>query len=109
MFDDVRGDIPSKKNLIRPELSVSSDIVPVSENLPPSLHLIPVSHGNLLPGMMVPLILPEGKLSKTIDHVMGKSAIVGVVVVHDVANDSNKKTPSVPKDSLDKSKRFFRF
>lgn len=56
-------------------------LVPVSELLPLNLPLIPVSHTTLFPGMMVPLILPEGKLTHTIDFVSEGTGYIGVVLL----------------------------
>jgi ATP-dependent Lon protease len=59
----------------------ASNLVTVSELLPPNLFLIPVSHTTLFPGMVVPLILPEGKLSKTIEYVLEGAGYVGVILI----------------------------
>src|SRR5437016_4065236 len=56
------------------------DLVSVSDLLPSNLWLLPVSQTTLFPGMIVPLVLPEGKLIKTIDHVIEKTGHVGVVL-----------------------------
>lgn len=61
----------------------SSSLVPVDELLPPTLFLLPVAHTTLFPGMMVPLILPEGKLTKTLEKVMEKDGVLGVILNRD--------------------------
>lgn len=61
-------------------------LVPVSEILPAQLPLVPVSHTTLFPGMMVPLILPEGKLTKTIDFVNEGTGYIGVVLLQKSAS-----------------------
>lgn len=60
-----------------------SSLVPVDELLPPTLFLLPVAHTTLFPGMMVPLILPEGKLTKTLEKVMEKDGVLGVILNRD--------------------------
>ncbi len=60
-----------------------TDIVPVSEILPPNLFILPVLQSNLFPGMVVPMVLPEGKLSKMIEHVMEGAGHVGVLLTRD--------------------------
>lgn len=62
--------------------SKTGEIIPVAELLPPNLFLIPVSHTTLFPGMVVPLILPEGKLTKTIEYVLEGTGYVGVNLIH---------------------------
>jgi len=69
-----------------------SDIVPISENLPLNLILLPVSQGFLFPGMIVPFIVPEGILTKSVERAMEKSEPMGVVLsnqLNDVATKSN--------------------
>jgi ATP-dependent Lon protease len=63
------------------ESQKATELVAVSELLPPNLFLIPVSHTTLFPGMVVPLILPEGKLSKTIEFVLEGAGYVGVLLI----------------------------
>jgi ATP-dependent Lon protease len=58
----------------------ASEIVPVSEVLPPNLVLVPVSQTTLFPGMIVPLILPEGKLTKTAEFVTQGPGFLGIVL-----------------------------
>jgi ATP-dependent Lon protease len=60
--------------------SSGSSLVPVDELLPPNLFLLPVAHTTLFPGMMIPLILPEGKLTKTLEKVMEQGGVVGVIL-----------------------------
>lgn len=60
--------------------SSGSSLVPLSEILPPQLLLLPISQTTLFPGMVVPVILPEGKLTKTIEFVMDRQGLVGVVL-----------------------------
>lgn len=60
-----------------------SPLVSVDELLPPSLFLLPVAQTTLFPGMMVPLILPEGKLTKTLEKVMEQGGILGVLLNRD--------------------------
>src|SRR4051812_21447583 len=57
-----------------------SGLVPAGERLPQHLPLLPVSQTTLFPGMIVPFILPEGKLIRTIDSALEKAGYVGVVL-----------------------------
>ncbi len=61
------------------ESTSSADVVMGSDAPPSHLFLIPVAHTTLFPGMVVPLILPEGKLAKTAEHVLENGGYVGVV------------------------------
>ncbi len=60
-----------------------SSLVPVDELLPSNLFLLPVAHTTLFPGMMIPLILPEGKLTKTLEKVMEQGGMLGVILNKD--------------------------
>jgi ATP-dependent Lon protease len=65
---------------IVPSSAKSESVVPVAENLPPSLLLLPVSQTTLFPGMMVPFILPEGKLTTALERALASTGHVGVVL-----------------------------
>lgn len=56
-----------------------SQIVPVADLLPPNLFLVPVVNAGIFPGMVLPLVVPEGKLSKTADHAMDGAGYLGLV------------------------------
>lgn len=77
---------PQKMRSRESDAGVSSPALPVgglvsvTDLLPPNLILLPVSQTTLFPGMIVPVILPEGKLVKTIDFVMEGNGYVGVVL-----------------------------
>jgi ATP-dependent Lon protease len=79
-----------------------SDLIPVSEILPPNLILLPISQTTLFPGMMVPVILPEGKLTRTVEYVMEGPGHVGVVLLkHSDDNEANVGTgPSTSMTGL---------
>ena len=62
------------------DTSSHRDIVPISEILPPNLVLLPVSQTTFFPGMMIPVILPEGKLARTVEHALKSDGYVGVVL-----------------------------
>ena len=82
MLKSPKGDVRSKQTMSGTKLpeSTQSGLVPVSEMLPPSLMLLPVSHTTLFPGMIVPFILPEGKLTKTVEYAASGTGYVGVVL-----------------------------
>ncbi|MFM8313895.1 MAG: LON peptidase substrate-binding domain-containing protein, partial [Deltaproteobacteria bacterium] len=71
-----QGDLAAAKPSISP-------LVSVDEILPPHLFLLPVAHTTLFPGMMVPLILPEGKLTKTLEKVIEQGGVLGVIMNRD--------------------------
>lgn len=58
-------------------------LVKVSDTLPANIPVIPISHSTLFPGMVIPLILPEGKLSKTVEFVMKGQGVLGIVIPKD--------------------------
>jgi ATP-dependent Lon protease len=77
----------------------SPNLIPVSEILPPHLLLLPVAQTTLFPGMIVPVILPEGKLVKTIEYVMEGSGYVGVVLYKN-SKEGNAATATGPSTSI---------
>lgn len=70
---------PFKRNPKTSKDKEGSDIVSVSELLPPNLPLLPTAPTNLFPGMILPLVLPEGKLIKVVDHVLEGAGYLGLV------------------------------
>ncbi|MCB0417877.1 MAG: endopeptidase La, partial [Bdellovibrionales bacterium] len=62
-----------------------ASIVPVADVLPPSVVLLPVSQTSIFPGMIVPVVLPEGALTNAIENVMKGSGYVGVVLAREDA------------------------
>lgn len=71
-------------------------LVPIAEILSPNLLLLPVSQLTLFPGMMVPLIFPEGKLTKTVEKVVETGGIVGVVLAKEPSNQDSVQRPQMP-------------
>ncbi|MBY0370519.1 endopeptidase La [bacterium] len=61
----------------------TAELVPVSDLLPPNLFLLPVTQTSLFPGMIVPLVIPEGKLSRMVEHVLSGSGYIGVILPSD--------------------------
>jgi len=87
----------TKSNKIDPKPAATpgpSEIVPISEILPPNLLLLPVAQTTLFPGMIVPVILPEGKLTKTIEYVMEGSGYLGVVIYKNSHSNAVATGPS---------------
>src|SRR3954469_18857693 len=72
-------------------------LVSVSDLLPPNLFLLPVSQTTLFPGMIVPLILPEGKLTQTLEHVLETSSHLGVILSR---NPDNPAVAVGPTNSM---------
>lgn len=61
-------------------------LVPVPEALPSHLFLLPVTQTTLFPGMIIPVILPEGKMAKTVEHVLQINGYLGVILSRDTAD-----------------------
>ncbi|MSP19328.1 MAG: endopeptidase La [Bdellovibrionales bacterium] len=76
---DRRGE----EGLLIPTPASISSLMPLDEPLPATLFLLPVAYTTLFPGMMVPLILPEGKLAKTLEKVMEEGGVLGVILNRD--------------------------
>lgn len=87
MLDDKKTkEIPDKvidESSLSESGSPIAPLVAVDEILPPNLFLLPVANTTLFPGMMVPLILPEGKLTKTLEKVMEQGGVLGVILNRD--------------------------
>jgi len=65
----------------RKEKSAAVDIIPIEQALPTLVPLLPISQATLFPGMVIPVILPEGKLTETIEKASAGNDYVGVVLV----------------------------
>jgi len=79
----VRGARSSKAASARPLLPDSpgaTEIVDAGDALPKHLFLLPVTQTTLFPGMIIPVILPEGKLAKTVEHVLEINGYIGVIL-----------------------------
>ena len=87
MLDDKKAKEIQEKAIEASELTDTgapiAPLVSVDEILPPNLFLLPVANTTLFPGMMVPLILPEGKLTKTLEKVMEQGGVLGVILNRD--------------------------
>ena len=87
MLDDKKTkEIPDKvidESGLSESGSPIAPLVAVDEILPPNLFLLPVANTTLFPGMMDPLILPEGKLTKTLEKVMEQGGVLGVILNRD--------------------------
>lgn len=77
-----------------------AEIVPVTDLLPPNLFLLPVAQSSLFPGMIVPLVIPEGKLSKMVEHVLAGSGYLGVILTHDPEATEMASGPSTTLTGL---------
>lgn len=75
-------------------------LVAVSDLLPPNLFLLPVAQSSLFPGMIVPLVIPEGKLSKMVEHVMAGSGCLGVILTRDKDQTESAAGPSTTLTGL---------
>lgn len=80
-MDYSAGDIsPRQTRQSKPLVPGTKPLIEVPEILPDTLFLIPVAQTTLFPSMIVPLIIPEGKLTKTVEEVLEKSGHVGIVL-----------------------------
>lgn len=81
MPKDAKGDSKPDFVMNPPTASsqASSRLLAAEEVLPKSILLIPVAHATLFPGMVAPLIIPEGKLTKTAEHVLETGGSLGIV------------------------------
>jgi len=61
-------------------------LVPVTDALPSHLFLLPVTQTTIFPGMIIPVILPEGKLAKTVEHVLEINGYLGVILSRDTGD-----------------------
>ena len=59
------------------------EIVPIEQTFPTVLPLLPISQATLFPGMVIPVILPEGKLTQTIEKASTGQDFVGVVLIQE--------------------------
>ncbi len=76
------------------ESTSSADILASADAPPSHLLLIPVAHTTLFPGMVVPLILPEGKLAKTAEYVLERGSYVGVIFTRPAGEKKNGQAPA---------------
>lgn len=90
----------SSKSQTSSEPASRAEIVPVSDLLPPNLFLLPVAHSSLFPGMIVPLVLPEGKLSAMVEHVMAGQGYLGVILARDKDQTETATGPSTTLTGL---------
>jgi len=97
--DLLRSPLQSGGKPLRVSGEVSPEQLNVAE-LPAQLCLLPVSQTTLFPGMIVPLILPEGKLTKTIEHVMEGAGYVGVVLYRSTEAGTVATGPSTSMTGL---------
>ncbi len=95
----VQPKVLAENSIVKAKQTAKSErIVAVSELLPSPLPLIPVSQTTLFPGMMVPFILPEGKLVRTIEHAIeNHNGYLGVVLGN---NPSEKEIAAGPNTSF---------
>ncbi|NBX92696.1 MAG: endopeptidase La [Proteobacteria bacterium] len=59
------------------------ELIPVEQTYPTVLPLLPIAQATLFPGMVIPVILPEGKLTQTIEKAATAQDYVGVVLVQE--------------------------
>ena len=82
-------------------------MISAAEVLPSNLLLVPVSNTSLFPGMVVPVILPEGKLARTAEYALEKEPYLGIVVGIPGADSAQGPTTSytgVPGEGMASSK-----
>ncbi|NBT58093.1 hypothetical protein EBT16_04840, partial [bacterium] len=59
------------------------EIISIEQTFPTVLPLLPISQATLFPGMVIPVILPEGKLTQTIEKASTGQDYVGVVLIQE--------------------------
>lgn len=62
-------------------------MVPLEQSFPKLVPLLPISQATLFPGMVIPVILPEGRLTETIDKATKTQDYVGVVLVQEAQRE----------------------
>lgn len=65
------------------EKAISAPLVPIEQTFPTILPLLPISQATLFPGMVIPVILPEGKLTQTIEKASTGQDFVGIVLIQE--------------------------
>ncbi len=83
-----------------PPPAAPAGIVPVSDLLPPNLFLLPVNQSTLFPGMIVPLVIPEGKLSRMVEHVLAGQGYLGVILTGDEEATDSASGPTTTMTGL---------
>lgn len=73
--------LPPKKQEQVDSAKEFTNLLSLKGDLPSQVLLLPVSQTTLFPGMMVPFILPEGKLTQTIEEAEKSGGYVGVVLL----------------------------
>jgi ATP-dependent Lon protease len=74
------------------------ELVPIEQTFPSVVPLLPIAQATLFPGMVIPVILPEGKLTQTIEKVSKGNEYVGVVLVREP--HSEKPVATGPSTSV---------
>ena len=104
MLKNNSGSGLAKAGAIPVPIEKSEKIVTISELLPSPLPLIPVSQTTLFPGMLVPFILPDGKLVRTVEHALEHyQGYLGIVLGNDpsekaIASGPNTSFTGLPAD-----------
>lgn len=75
------GRLAQKQSSVTRKGTVAGEVYPRSGSLPSRLLVLPVVHTTLFPGMVVPLVLPEGKLSRLIDRAIAQEDSLVLVAV----------------------------
>lgn len=83
----------AKKDLINEENDIQidqldsdifgSDLISIDHILPSQLHIIPIRHRPIFPGIVTPLIISQGKLTEAIDKVIDSTRTIGLVLLKD--------------------------
>lgn len=62
---------------------LESDLISIDHFLPDQLYIIPLRYRPILPGIVTPLIISEGRFSESIDRVMNSSRTIGLILLKD--------------------------
>lgn len=63
------------------------EIVSVQQAFPPVIPLLPITQATLFPGMVIPVILPEGKLTQTLEKAGQNQDLVGIVLIQEATQE----------------------
>jgi len=77
----------SSRKKTSPSQPKAVEIVPVQQAFPPVLPLLPITQATLFPGMVIPVILPEGKLTQTLEKASQNQDLLGVVLIQEATGE----------------------
>ncbi|EMO79522.1 endopeptidase La [Leptospira kirschneri str. 200801774] len=64
-----------------------NSIIPLDSILPPELFLVPIKSRPVFPGIITPLIVPNGKFAKAVEESVKGNSFLGLVLLKDEENE----------------------